>query len=171
MTGLEPYEELLKDVKCPNYLAIKLHKLWNNKDILNQYYIITEVINSLDVTSDNILDDINNDSKNGKDKYPGMILYHTLYRYLVLFGIPNDFIINTNSNHSNQMNNNNNSNNSSNNQLCPCADNPVWSVIMESLGIDGKISRNMNKDECIKRYHTDHSLWSIHNGNHSHMVE
>lgn len=65
-TGHGPYEEILDDVVCPVNLKLKLRKIWKQKS----HNVIHSVISSSD--------------ENGEDE----TLYTTLYRYLVLFGIP-----------------------------------------------------------------------------------
>lgn len=65
-TGHCPYEEILDDVVCPQNLKKMLQKIWKQKS----YDVIYSVISA--------------DDEDGEDE----TLYTTLYRYLVLFGIP-----------------------------------------------------------------------------------
>mmetsp|Transcript_3226 Transcript_3226/g.7135 ORF Transcript_3226/g.7135 Transcript_3226/m.7135 type:complete len:1869 (+) Transcript_3226:634-6240(+) len=65
-TGHGPYEEILDDVVCPENLKGKLRKIWKQKS----HDVIHSVISAVD--------------ENEEDE----TLYNTLYRYLVLFGIP-----------------------------------------------------------------------------------
>lgn len=78
-TGHGPYEEILEEVKCPPTLHKKLRKLWENKES-SDYEVIKSVI----------LADVYEDEDGNIVGEPDDILYHTLYRYLVLFGIPKD---------------------------------------------------------------------------------
>jgi hypothetical protein len=66
LTGLEPYEEILKNVKCPAYLSKRLTEVWTGE---SNYSVIQEVMHSLD---------------DCQDENPYSVLYDTLYRYLVL---------------------------------------------------------------------------------------
>lgn len=79
-TGDSPYEEILESVTCPINLKKKLKRVWegNNSKGSNGYSVIQSVI-MLDVWQDedgNIEGEVDD------------TLYHTLYRFLVLFGIP-----------------------------------------------------------------------------------
>ena len=65
-TGHAPYEEILDKVICPDTLKGKLRKIWKQKS----YSVICTVMFDNDQQIEN------------------QILYDTLYRYLVLFGIP-----------------------------------------------------------------------------------
>ena len=65
-TGHCPYEEILKDVICPEDLREKLQVIWTTEEA---YSVIRSVII---------------DSDGAKDQ----TLFDTLYRFLVLFGIP-----------------------------------------------------------------------------------
>ena len=81
LTGLEPYEELLRDVRCPEYLLRRLRGIWEHPEAdaeVNPYAVICEVIHSLE-TGDADEDDLSN---------PQRVLYDTFYRYFVLFGCP-----------------------------------------------------------------------------------
>lgn len=71
LTGYEPYEEILKDVHCPRHLYKKLKILWLTENTESQYYIIHEVVKSLECHDNEI---------------QGDVLFDTLYRYMVLFG-------------------------------------------------------------------------------------
>ena len=74
MTGYEPYEELLKDVHCPEYLRDRLKAYYDTNDSTSPYYIISELMACVDTTS----------TDDAAQEYD--VLYDTLYRYLVLFG-------------------------------------------------------------------------------------
>lgn len=73
-TGHAPYEEILEDVYCPLALKKKLRQIWIEDEYSGFNAVRTMVL--LDVDED--------------EGEPDETLYHTLYRYLVLFGIPED---------------------------------------------------------------------------------
>jgi serine/threonine protein kinase len=79
-TGHAPYEEIMESVRCPPTLKRKLTAIWES-DKPNGYEVIKNVIRC------DVLED-----ENGKiiEGVPDDTLYDTLYRYLVLFGIPMD---------------------------------------------------------------------------------
>lgn len=77
-TGHAPYEEILQDVVCPFNLKRKLRRLWEDENVM-QFSVVRSVI-----LQDVFLDD----DGNVVDGKPDETLYDTLYRYLVLFGIP-----------------------------------------------------------------------------------
>jgi serine/threonine protein kinase len=79
-TGKAPYEEILEDVKCPANFKERLRKIWENERV-GGYSVIRSVINE-DVVKD--------DAGNILEGDPDEVFYHTLYRYLVLFGIPTE---------------------------------------------------------------------------------
>lgn len=66
---------------CPDYFVNKLEKIWS--DTNSNYDIIARVIASL--ADDDSEDDLRMGSQSDNPRYT---LYHTLYRYLVLFGLP-----------------------------------------------------------------------------------
>eukprot|EP00980_Cylindrotheca_fusiformis_P029282 scaffold22800_cov204-Cylindrotheca_fusiformis.AAC.5 len=77
-TGHAPYEEILEDVVCPQNLKNELRMLWENEEESD-----FSVIRSL------ILSDVYTDEQGHIiEGEPDEVLYDTLYRYLVLFGIP-----------------------------------------------------------------------------------
>ena len=97
LTGEEPYEELLKEIRCPTYLFEALSCIWNpaKMDIDNPYYVIKEVIESLDPGDegdDGDSADGNSAGADGDDRGPGAVLFDTIYRYVVLFGVHADMI-------------------------------------------------------------------------------
>eukprot|EP01035_Chromulina_nebulosa_P018394 gene18394-24095_t len=57
-TGLEPYEELLSKVLCPEYLIKKISKIWRAGNKTNPYNVIKQVIDTLD------------ESNNMSNRYP-----------------------------------------------------------------------------------------------------
>lgn len=77
-TGKAPYEELLDEVKCPAFFKDLLSKLWEDDKSIG-YSVVRSVVMS----------EVFKDEKgNVVDGEPDETLYDTLYRYLVLFGIP-----------------------------------------------------------------------------------
>ena len=76
-TGHAPYEEILEEVRCPVALKRKLKNIWENQSS-NGYDVIRSVI----------LADVYEDEDGNIEGEPDEVLYDTLYRYLVLFGIP-----------------------------------------------------------------------------------
>ena len=78
-TGHVPYEEILEEVLCPPLLLKKMRKIWESIEPCGY-----EVIKSV------ILADVYFDEDGNVEGSSDEILYHTLYRYLVLFGIPKE---------------------------------------------------------------------------------
>ena len=77
-TGQSPYEEIMETVKCPQVLKTKLTRIW----IKSQ--------RGFDVIKSVILGNLCEDDNGNFDGEIDEILFDTLYRYLVLFGIPDD---------------------------------------------------------------------------------
>jgi hypothetical protein len=130
LTGYEPYEELLKDVVCPSYLIDLIRPYWQTDVIDSPHYIIQELIESID--------------NNGDVDASAKVLYDTLYRYIVLFGMPSDMNPSWN-------------------------DNPIWQAIKTSL-IDSKGNKKIKHKECLSKYQIDTQLWSLQTGNHRIIV-
>ena len=81
-TGNAPYEEILEDVRCPSILKKKLRAVWEgNKD--GDFSVIRSVIRA------DVYEDSHGNIIEGE---PDETLYDTLYRYLVLFGIPSKML-------------------------------------------------------------------------------
>jgi len=78
-TGLAPYEEILESVTCPTNLKKKLKRIWEDES--SKGY---DVIRSL------ILSDVYEDENGNTEGEPDETVYDTLYRFLVLIGIPKD---------------------------------------------------------------------------------
>lgn len=86
LTGIAPYEELLGEIHCPDYLLDQLGGYWypskgqnhEEEEEIHAYQVITEVIDSLI--------EVNEEEKDQKisDTIPGRVFYDTFYRYLVL---------------------------------------------------------------------------------------
>ena len=68
-TGYCPYEEILKDVVCPDALKTKLRKIWNSS------------------THDIICSAMMYEDSNGTE-VEDETFYDTLYRFIILFGLP-----------------------------------------------------------------------------------
>jgi len=77
-TGHAPYEEILEDVVCPSGFKKKLRNIWENENF-RSYSVIRSVI---------LADVYTNEDGDVIDGEPDEVLYDTLYRFLVLFGIP-----------------------------------------------------------------------------------
>jgi serine/threonine protein kinase len=77
-SGHAPYEEIMENVKCPSHFKEKLVLIWERCD---DYSVIREVI-----LADVKLDADGDIMEGERDE----TLYDTLYRYLVLFGIPEE---------------------------------------------------------------------------------
>jgi serine/threonine protein kinase len=76
-TGFCPYEEILEEVKCPRYLKQRLQLIWENERVAGYSVIRSLIFDGVDV------DEFGN-IEGDRDE----TLYDTLYRFLVLFGIP-----------------------------------------------------------------------------------
>jgi hypothetical protein len=77
-TGHAPYEEILSDVSCPPHLKKRLCQIWESEDEA-QYSVVRSVI----------LADVYKDEEGHiLEGEPDDTLYDTLYKFLVLFGIP-----------------------------------------------------------------------------------
>ena len=77
-TGSRPYEEILENVKCPRHFRKKLKKIWESEH--GDGYSVLQMCILSDVYKDEEGNIIEGD--------PDETLYDTLYRFLVLFGIP-----------------------------------------------------------------------------------
>lgn len=132
LSGNEPYEEHLRDVKCPDYLRLKLTSIWEHvEDPSSPYFVITEVIGSLQSDGDDC-------------STTPCVLYDTLYRYLVLFGVPSEF-----DDPQYQM---------------PWHSSPVWEAVMDSLRLG--VFAQRAKSACINAFHKDSALWNFYGGTH-----
>lgn len=138
LTGYEPYEELLKDVHCPAYLHSRLKPLWETKDKLSPYFVIAELLESLDLE----------EGSEGATSAPGMVLYDTFYRYLVLLGIPEELTSPPSSDaHGESI----------------WTGNPVWGAVMKAFGL---ASQRQTKAQaaCQAQYADDRKLWNMEAG-------
>jgi serine/threonine protein kinase len=118
LTGFDPYEVLLKGVRCPALLKDRLNEVWSQSNPSNPYHVIHMTIQSLqphDLSEDDIdLSMISNDNSIHD------ILCDTLYRFLVLLGdapyLEMGFVRNSLYEH-----------------------NPVWKELVECLGLEEMI--------------------------------
>lgn len=126
-TGHAPYEEILEEVKCPSGFKKRLKSIWENEHEKG-YDVIRSVIL-------------------GGDGEPNETLYDTLYRFLVLFGVPDEQF------ESNQ---------------CP----KIWKAIHESFSPQpkksGKQARGNQSDANIYRLHC--KSFSIQNGSNEYIA-
>lgn len=76
-TGHAPYEEVLEDVICPPNFKRKLKSIWEHCSSKG-YKVVRSVIFS----------DVYEDEEGNLEGERDEVLYDTLYRFLVLFGIP-----------------------------------------------------------------------------------
>jgi serine/threonine protein kinase len=77
-TGAAPYEEILEEVRCPSNFKKKLRLVWENDED-----------EGFSIVSSLILDGVVKDEVGHViEGEPDETLYDTLYRFLVLFGIP-----------------------------------------------------------------------------------
>lgn len=145
LTGSEPYEELLAEVRCPPLLKTRLQSLWETGDESSQYAVIESVIASVS--------DPNDDACTA-----GNVLYDTIYRYLVLLGVPNDF--------------------SQTDVDMPWRGNAVWNTLADCLALSGtavhettryRRSNNKKLEACAQQFATDSSMWNAFRGSHSIM--
>jgi len=79
-TGHAPYEEILEHVVCPSNLKKELRRIWENEEE-TQFSVIRSI-----VLADVYKDEDGNVIEGDADE----TLYDTLYKYLVLFGIPDE---------------------------------------------------------------------------------
>lgn len=147
LTGHAPYEELMERVRCPHALIIALKEIWMECDRVqldtdSPYYVINEVLSSLDdPTSDN--DEVDDSVKN--------VLYDTLYRYVVLIGLPNADMFTTLS--------------SSTGRPALCR-NPVVTAVLNTLDQGLNENASLEVRDATTQYLNDSTEWSIFRGSH-----
>lgn len=66
--------QLLKDVHCPPHLASRLRKQWLTEDPSSPYYLIHEVVMTLDTACED---------GSASEEEPEGVLLDTLYRYVL----------------------------------------------------------------------------------------
>lgn len=126
---------------CPLHLKGKLQKLWRTGDPENQYYVIAEVIDSLD--GDDCTD----------------VLYDTFYRYMVMFDLDISAVTEGDDSEDSVCDPS---------MECPYPpNNPVLCAAMNCLGLaeermSGALSRQ--RRECIHKFRQDRAAWSIRDG-------
>ena len=79
-TGHAPYEEILDDVYCPSGLKKKLRKIWEDEGSSGYDVIRSVILADVEKDDDGVI----------IEGEPDGTFYDTFYRYLVLFGIPED---------------------------------------------------------------------------------
>ena len=143
LSGEEPYEEHLKSIKCPIYLRKKLSKVWMTRDPSSPYCVIREVIESLDSSDESpeVQDSIEN------------VLYDTLYRYVVLFGLCETSSVNSSGVEE---------------ILHPYSlENPIWLAIVDSVSPNPLSGKNTkSRSDCVKQFQSERDLWYLETGNH-----
>jgi serine/threonine protein kinase len=113
-TGKAPYEELLEEVICPKQLVKDLTRNWESG---GNYEVISE------------LDD------------EDQVLHHTLYRFLVLFGLPTGAALDA------------------------LADSPVWATVAKHLAPNSGARRNRgNAISAAQQFETDCQRFSLSRG-------
>jgi serine/threonine protein kinase len=137
-TGHAPYEEILEKVKCPPGFKKRLRNIWENENN-NDYKIIRSVI---------LTDVYKDEAGNVIDGEPDETLYDTLYRFLVLFGIPDVQF---------------------ESKRCP----KVWKAIHESFVLSptqklGKSARSAPSDKSVYRRHCN--SFSVLNGSNKYIA-
>lgn len=141
-TGFRPYEEILEDVTCPGNLKKRLCAIWEDESV-EGYSVIRSVI------LDSVVKDEDGHIVEGD---PDETFYDTLYRFLVLFGIPKIQF---------------------QQKTCP----RVWKAISDSLGPikstgrtrDGKPVRKKAGTD-ITQYNRDCKKYSIRAGNNKYIA-
>ena len=144
VTGYAPYEELLEQVRCPYALQEALMNIWTVDDPSNPYFVINEVLNSLDAPVDM-------DDADVTDTSVLTVLYDTLYRYVVLMGLPSADLFATTTSASNKISQRN----------------PVVTALLNTLDQ----GMNENADSAVRsataQFMEDSCVWNIFRGNHS----
>jgi serine/threonine protein kinase len=140
-TGYRPYEEIMEEVKCPPILKKKLRNIWENEKIPGYSVIRSVIFDGVDKDDDGHI----------LEGDPDETFYHTLYRFLVLFGIPKvQFQL----------------------KRCP----KVWKAITESLlpsscftATSGKPVRKRSSSDATQ-YNRDCKKFSLTTGNNKHIA-
>jgi serine/threonine protein kinase len=184
LTGFEPYEVLLADVRCPGVLKERLNEIWDEKQPGNPYHVIFMTIQSLQAPDDPELSTLSQDDTIQD------ILCDTLYRFFVLLGnspyLESGFVRNP-----------------------LYVQNPVWKALVDHLALEEKFTappvahsgslgslfpalpttraaashfgHNAQKQQsrltkqqtleqhCRETYRRDVRLYSIHTGEHQHL--
>jgi len=135
-TGHAPYEEILEDVVCPPMLKKKLRAIWENEKV-TEYSVVRSIV----------LSDVYKDEHGHiLEGEPDETLYDTLYRFLVLFGIPEEKF---------------------EQRKCPL----VWKAITESLcGKATKSGRIKKQGTDISQFERDSDVYSVLTGSERHIA-
>ena len=145
---------------CPAYLAERLRKIWLVADPLSPYFVLNEVVQSLD---DDCYD---SQSTTG----PESVLLDTLYRYFVLCGASDELRIQECCSPTVQS------------LYRQCI---VWNTVLDAVDLrhaavvltsntGGALSKidlkgkrkHQEHSKCVEQYQRDLGLWSIHCGTH-----
>ena len=145
LTGEEPYEELLKHVRCPKYLSDALAAIWTDPtmDIDNPYFVIKELVESLELPPDEATDEVTGGGQD--DRGAAAVLFDTVYRYFVLFGVHADMLPQWKDKPPGQLRGsedatssgvctNRNSYDGGVSTLHPWVQNPVWNALLDAIG-------------------------------------
>lgn len=143
----------MADVKCPPSLKKRLADIWLYCDPLSPYHVLGEVIRSVE-------------TEDGSAESFDSTLFDTLYRYVVLFGLP-EFDLGKRDMSQRAIYN---------------EDNPVWVAVTEELGYSAMGYRVLRADKgyprrrlcssrsksksSVEQYDKDCALWSIKIGSH-----
>jgi hypothetical protein len=148
VTGHAPYEELLEQVRCPEALRAELHEIWACAAEDSPYAVIGEVLGSLDASMDM------DDSAGGEEDDVLSVLYDTLYRYVVLAGLPAPDLFAAAGPGAGPD---------------AVARNPVVVALLRTL--DQGMNENVSEAvaEATMQYMADTALWNIYSGNHDIM--
>ena len=135
-TGHAPYEEILESVQCPPGLKKKLRKIWED-DNVEGYGVLRSVI-----LSDVYKDEAGNILDGDPDETP----YDTLYRFLVLFGIPDTPF---------------------EKKKCP----KVWKAISDSLSTSrSKTGKPLRGNSDASKYYRDCRKYSVLKGSNKYIA-
>lgn len=132
-TGYRPYEEIMESVSCPPSLQKRLSDIWEDESQAG-----FSIMNSI------IFDGVDQDDDGNLLGEPDRTFYDTLYRYLVLFGIP-DVTFNQKS-HS-----------------------KVWKAINDSLVAAGKKTTKARPNDKTQ-FSRDCKKFSIRKGNNKYIA-
>ena len=137
ITGRAPYEELMEEVKCPVFLQNSLRAIWNTTDVNSPYSVIKDVLVSLDISVDNAIE-------SPIDESVLSILYDTLYRYVVLLGLPARDLFSSIDQDTGRINNN-----------------PVVDALFCALTEDTSCMRCESVADARDQYKIDSKRWNI----------
>lgn len=155
LTGIGPYEELLHDVRCPLHLAQKLALLWEVTDENSPYFVVNEVLESLEPEEElETARDSRGTTDRQMDVYTGKaaVFCDTIYRYLVLFGVPEDLV----------------------GDDSVWAGNPIWTLLTSYLGLPAGVvpggRGKKDREQCSLVYKRHCMEWSVKQGQNTIMM-